>query len=306
MTGSVRGRRAQLASAPFPVVILVAVAVVLSGCAGATTDDAAGWTIGPTLAPTASGAAPSGGPSAAPAASVIPTASPTPTASPVAVATTGPTPTPNGTPKTFSGRMTPQVVLNDGYVSMYMDLENTGLEPLTFINTLYDIEPTRLYAPVVAFPWTTGENAVYTRAGRFFPSPSIVQPGERAVYVMGGMKANGSGELATPVANIKFCPTRGMDDLPSLPVEVDDVDWSTSDGITTVTGTLVQTAGAERVDPPVVGVAFFDDAGSFLGAVVDSRVGLRLEPGRATSFTMDGRGVASDRIARAEAWAFVS
>lgn len=284
-------------------VVATALGLIIAGCSGASTVEP-GWTLGPTLAPSADIALPSAaaGPTSAP----DPSTPANPSAGASTSASSGASLDPNATAKTFSGRMTPEVVLNDGYVSMYMDLENTGLEPLTFINTLYDLEPTKLYAPVVVFPWTTGENAVYTRAGRFFPSPAIVQPGDRAVYVMGGMEARGSGELGPPVANIKFCPTRGMNDVPSLPVDVSDLDWSTTSGVTTVTGTIVQTAGAEQVDPPVVAVAFFDDADAFLGAIVDSRVGIRLEPGRQTAFSMVGRGVAADRISRAEAYAFVS
>jgi hypothetical protein len=284
----VRAGRARLA-----VLGSVAVTLILAGC-GSSNAVEPGWTLGPTLAPAAGPSEPVGSPD-----------SPSP-AIPSASSFVPGTPRPDPTPKTFSGRMTPEVVLNDGYVSMYMDLENTGQEPLTFLNTLYDIEPDKLYAPVVVFPWTSGENAVYTRAGRFFPSPAIVQPGDRAVYVMGGMEARGSGELAEPVANIKFCPTRGMDDLPSLPVDVTDVDWSTTDGVTTVTGMLIQTDGVQRVDPPVVGVAFFDESDSFVGAVVNSRAGIRLVPGEETPFTIDGHGVKADRIVRAEAFAFVS
>jgi hypothetical protein len=200
--------------------------------------------------------------------------------------------------------MTPHVLLVDGYLTMYMELVNTGNEPLTFLNTLYDTEPQRLYAPTVVFPWTSGESALTTRAGRFFPSPAIVQPGERAVYVMGGLPAKGSGELDNPVANIKFCPTRGMDDVPSIPLQVRDVAWSSNGDVTTVTGTLVETEGSRRPDPPVVGVAFFDAAGEFVGAVVDSRNGDRMQPRGSRPFTMEGRGVDSTRIARAEAYAF--
>jgi uncharacterized OB-fold protein len=202
--------------------------------------------------------------------------------------------------------MTPQVRLVDGYVTMYMKLDNTGTEPLTFLNTLYDIEPTRLYDPTVAFPWTDGETAVVTRAGRFFPSPAIVQPGHSAVYVMGGMQARGTGVLATPVANIKFCPTRGMDDIPSIPIQVKDVTWSTTGGVTTVRGTLVETEGSGRPDPPVVGVAFFDRDGAFVGAVVDSRNGDRMQPNGSRPFEMTGRGVDAARIYRADAYAFAS
>ena len=269
--------------------IAIAVTIALSGCAGATGVEGE-WTLGPTLAAASTPIAPASTPAAAPATPTLP------------ARTSGP----DETPKTFSGRMSPQVVLRDGYVSMYMDLENTGSEPLTFLNTLYDLEPTKLYEPVVVFPWTTGENAVYTRQGRFFPSPAQVEPGDRAVYVMGGMQANGSGELAAPVANIKFCPTRGMSDVPSVPVRVEDVTWSSAGGVTTVTGVLVQPDGPQRVDPPSVGVAFFDAEGTFVGAVVEPRVGDRLEPGRAQPFSVEGRGVETERIVRLEAFAFVS
>jgi uncharacterized OB-fold protein len=301
MTTSVRSLRIRLITG----ISTIAFVVVVTGCGPGTTTQP-GWTFGPTLAPPSPGASASAVASAVPAASASSAASVPPTASPAAVASISATPTPDATPKPFSGRMTPQVLLQDGYVSMYLDLENTGNEPLTFLNTLYDIEPDKLYSPVVVFPWTSGENAVYTRAGRFFPSPAIVQPGDRAVYMMGGMEARGTGVLADPVANIKFCPTRGMDDLPSLPVSVDDVHWSSSGGVTTVTGTLVQPDGSQRVDPPIVGVAFFDEADAFVGAVVDSRAGTRLVPGQPTPFTMTGRGVNAEHIVRAEAYAFVS
>jgi hypothetical protein len=202
--------------------------------------------------------------------------------------------------------MSPHALLHDGYVSLYMDLQNTGSEPLTFINTLYDTEPTKLYDPTVAFPWTDGSVALVTRQGRFFPSPAIVAPGQRAVYMLGGMAVNGTGQLDSPVANIKFCPTRGMDDVPSIPVQVNDVAWSTADGVTTVRGTLVETEGSGRANPPTVGVAFFDKDGAFVGAVVDGRNGGRLAPNEQRPFKMEGRGVISDRIDRAEAFAFAS
>jgi hypothetical protein len=202
--------------------------------------------------------------------------------------------------------MDPQVQLIGGYVSMYMDLRNTGSEPLTFINTLYDTEPTRLYSPLVAFPWTAGGTALVTRDGRFFPSPAIVPPGQRAAYIMGGLQATGSGTLAPPVANIKFCPTRGMDDIPSVPVRVTGVTWSDVGGVTTVRGTLTETEGAARPDPPVVAVAFFDRAGRFVGAVVSSRVGDRLPPLGQVPFEMQGQGVDGPKIDHFEAYAFVS
>ncbi len=303
MKTSARPGRTRSFAATSAVAVLV---FLLAGCSSAPAGQS-GWTFGPTLAPATSSASPTA------AVAELPgrrdTCSRDARSLPARPPLRHPPSRPQGpgeTPKAFSGRMTPQVLLHDGYVSMYMDLENTGSEPLTFLNTLYDIEPDKLYAPVVDFPWTSGETAVYTRQGRFFPSPAIVQPGDRAVYVMGGMEARGSGELAQPVANIKFCPTRGMDDTPSLPVTVDGVTWSTTGGVTTVSGTLVQTGGPQRVDPPAVGVAFFDGSGAFLGAVVGSRVGDRLVPGATTTFTMAGRGVDADKIVRAEAYAFVS
>jgi hypothetical protein len=279
------------------LVAVVAGGVLLAGCASGRSGTT-NWTFGPG---TPASPAPVAGASLGPAPTaiaVLPTAStPLPQGSPAVV---------TGTPKPFSGRMTPHVLLQDGYVSMYMNLENTGSEPLTFINTLYDTEPTKLYNPTVAFPWTNGTVALMTRQGRFFPSPAIVQPGARAVYIMGGLQANGSGQLDSPIANIKFCPTRGMDDVPSVPIQVTDLAWSTTDGVTTVRGTLAETEGTPRSDPPVVGVAFFDKGGAFVGAVVDGRNGARLQPNERRSFEMAGRGVISDRIVRAEAFAFVS
>lgn len=267
--------------------------LVVAGCTSSAPSQAA-WSTGPTLGSDRA-ASPSVAPT--PAGSRAVNAS----ARPIAAEAS-----PGATPKPFSGRMTPQVLLHDGFVSFYMDLANTGSEPLTFINTLYDTEPTKLYNPTVAFPWTTGAVAAVTRAGRFFPSPAIVQPGHRAAYMMGGIQATGTGELDAPVANIKFCPTRGMDDVPSVPLEVKDLAWSTTDGVTRVHGTLVDTEGTQRPDPPVVGVAFFDEAGAFVGAVVDGRNGDRMPANASRPFEMEGRGVVADRIFRAEAFAFAS
>ncbi len=280
--------------------LTIGLVFVLAGC---STGSATGptWTFGPSLPPAASVPA-----SAIPSAGTpTPTGTPAPSATPVA-ATPSPTLDPNATPKPFSGRMTPHVLLVDGYVTTYMELVNTGSEPLTFINTLYDIEPDKLYMPTVAYPWTAGETALVTRAGRFFPSPAIVQPGARAVYLMGGQLARGSGELATPVANIKFCPTRGMDDVPSVPVKVSGIKWASSGGLTTVTGTLTETEGSRRSSPPVIGVAFFDAAGAFVGSVVDARTVDRLDPGVTVPFSIEGRGVDAARIDHAEAYAYVS
>jgi hypothetical protein len=287
VNGNRVGRRVGILS------LLIGLLAVLAGCTSVTSN-APRWTLGPTLAPRSAPA--SAGSSSAPASSTA-VVIPSPGASAAAA---------DGTPKPFSGRMTPQVLLVDGFVTMYMELDNTGSEPLTFINTLYDIEPTQLYNPTVAFPWTTGETALVTRAGRFFPSPSIVEPGHSAVYVMGGIQARGSGQLATPVANIKFCPTRGMGDVPSIPIAVQDLAWSSTNGVTTVRGTLVETEGSRRPDPPIVGVAFFDKAGAFVGAVVDSRNGDRMDPLSSRPFVIEGRGVNASRIVRAEGYAFVS
>lgn len=273
------------------VAALASLALLLVACGG-NASGGASWTFGPT---------------AVPAASAVPSASnraPTGSA-PAASSSTAAGASSGDTPKPFSGRMTHEVRLIDGYLTMYMSLENTGSEPLTFLNTLYDDEPDQLYSPTVVFPFTNGQTAAVTRAGRFFPSPAIVQPGDRAVYLMGGLQSDGTGELAAPVANIKFCPTRGMDDIPGIPVQVDDLSWSSSDGVTTVRGTLVETMGSQRPSLPTVGVAFFDEADAFIGAVVQTRTGERLEANSSRPFEIDGRGVEADRIVRAEAYAFI-
>lgn len=270
--------------------MLASLSILLVACGGAAPGGAA-WTFGPT----ARAAASAGPSSTAVASSPDPSASPNPDA---AIPSTE-------TAKPFSGRMSHEVRLIDGYVTMYMALENTGTEPLTFINTLYDTEPDQLYTPTVAFPFTNGETAAVTRAGRFFPSPAIVQPGDRAVYLMGGILSKGTGELTAPVANIKFCPTRGMDDVPGVPLEVAGLSWSSTDGVTTVRGTLTETIGARRPSLPIVGVAFFDGADRFIGAIVETRAGDRLAPNSTRPFEIEGRGVAADEIVRAEAYAFI-
>lgn len=270
------------------VAALTGLSLLLVACGGSASSGVA-WTLGPTAA---SPAATSSGAQAAGASA--------PAASPNTSAAAG-----TDSPKPFSGRMTHQVRLVDGYLTMYMSLENTGTEPLTFLNTLYDDEPDQLYSPTVVFPFASGDTATVTRAGRFFPSPAIVQPGDRAVYIMGGQEANGSGQLAAPVANIKFCPTRGMDDIPGVPLEVDDLAWTAANGVVTVRGTLTETMGSRRPALPTVGVAFFDEADGFIGAVVDSRAGAPMAPNSNRPFEISGPGVAADHIARAEAYAFV-
>ena len=64
-----------------------------------------------------------------------------------------------------------------------------------------------------------------------------------------------------------------MDDIPSVPIEVRDLDWSSADDLTTVTGTLTLTQGSARPASPTVGVAFFDAADDFVGAVVSAATG---------------------------------
>ncbi len=246
---------------------------------------------------------------AAPPTSEAPTATGTPAATATASATA--TAASNGTPEPFRGEMTPQIQVIDGYVSLYITLRNTGSEALTFINTLYDTEPDQLWMPQVTIPFAAGGDALVTRAGRFFPSPAIVQPGDQAVYVMGGQylvggqPPGGVQALTEPATNIKFCPTRGMDDTPGVPLEVKDVTWSESDGVATVRGTLVETQGSRRPNLPMVGAAFFDAAGAFVGAVVDARAGDRMAPYSQRPFEISGRGVDTARIARVEAYAVI-
>ena len=125
-----------------------------------------------------------------------------------------------GPVKPFRGEASQQVYIRDGLVSMYFELRNVGEEPITWLNTLYDYEPQQLYTPVVQLEWQEGGRAVYTRNGRFFPSPAIIQPGDAAVYVMGGEPVQGTGTPGDLLTHIKYCPTRGMDDVPGIPVAV--------------------------------------------------------------------------------------
>ena len=214
----------------------------------------------------------------------------------------GPNP---GPVKPFRGEMQQHIRIVDGYVSMFFELRNVGEEPVTFLNTLYDYEPDQLYTPAVRLEWQEGGNLIQTRAGRFFPSPAILQPGETGAYLMGGQPAQGTGTIGDLVTHIKYCPTRGMDDIPSIPVDVSDVDWSTADGVTTVTGTLTLTAGPARPASPTVGVAFFSTANEFLGAVVSAATGSALERDQETAFEISGRGVLAAQIASARAFAWV-
>jgi hypothetical protein len=213
---------------------------------------------------------------------------------------------PPGPVKPFRGEMVQHVRIVDGYISMFFELSNIGEEPVTFLNTLYDYEPDQLYTPAVRLEWEEGGNLVYTRSGRFFPSPAILQPGESGAYLMGGQPVSGDGEVGDLVTHIKYCPTRGMDDLPSIPLRVDELAWSVEDGVTTVSGTLTQEAGAARPGSPTVGVAFFDATGTFAGAVVAPTAGQALEVGVPAGFEISGRGVAAGGIAEARAFAWVA
>ena len=202
--------------------------------------------------------------------------------------------------------MVQHVHLAHGQVSMYFDLRNTGEDPVTFINTLYDYEPQQLYTPVVRLEWKEGGNVVYSRAGRFFPSPSIVPAGATAAYLMGGQPIQGDGTPADLIAHIKYCPTRGMDDTPGVPLAVSDLAWEVGDGgEVTVSGTLTEEQDAERNHPPMVGIAFFAADGTFVGSVVNAAAGDPLGPGEARPFTATGGGVSTDRIDHATAWAVI-
>lgn len=211
-----------------------------------------------------------------------------------------------GPVKPFRGEMVQQVYIANGLVSMFFQLHNVGEDPVTFLNTLYDYEPTQLYTPAVRLEWKEGGNAVYTRAGRFFPSPAIVQPGQSAVYLMAGQPVIGSGTPADLVTHIKYCPTRGMNDVPGIPLRVSDLRWrGAADGTVTVSGRLTETAGETRLKPPTIGVALFDKGGSFVGAVVASSSGDPLSAHGSRSFELKGGGVAGASIASAQGFAFI-
>jgi hypothetical protein len=251
----------------------------------------------------------SGTPAASPSGSFV--AAPTPLATPTSAAPQllaatyeiGPRP---GPVKPFRGEMTQDVQVYQGWVTMRFQLRNTGVEPVTFLNTLYDYEPFQLYEPLVRLEWTDGTAASHGRGGRFFPTPAILQPGEEAVYLMGAAPVleAGSGGLGDLVSHIKYCPTRGMDDVPGLPLEVTDLEWETSDGITTVRGTLRETQDTRRFGRPTVGVEFVGPNGEFLGAIVDDGVGEPMEAGESRTFEISGPGVRTERVAelRGAAW----
>ncbi len=256
------------------------------------------------LAACQSGAPGSSGPGAG---SPAPTPLATPTAgTPALLAATfeiGPRP---GPVKPFRGEMTQEVQVYEGWVTMRFQLRNTGEEPVTFLNTLYDYEPFQLYEPLVRLEWTDGTAATSGRGGRFFPTPAILQPGEEAVYLMGAapILEAGSGELGDLVTHIKYCPTRGMDDQPGLPLVVTDLEWDTENGVTTVRGRLHETQDTRRFGRPTVGVEFIGPDGEFLGAIVDDGVGEPMQAGESRLFEISGPGVRTDEVAelRGSAW----
>lgn len=250
-----------------------------------------------------SGVPGTGQPSAGPTTSSGPSGGTADPAAQTLTYTVGPRP---GPVKPFRGEMVQYVHLAHGQASMYFELRNIGEDPVTFINTLYDYEPQQLYEPVVRLEWAEGGNAVYTRAGRFFPSPAIVPAGTTAAYLMGAQPIQGAGSPADLIAHIKYCPTRGMDDVPGVPLGVADLSWEVAEGgEVTVTGTMVEEQQAERNHSPMVGVAFFAADGEFIGSVVSAAVGEPLAPGESRAFSITGGGVSTDRIDHATAWAVI-
>lgn len=249
--------------------------------------------------------APGANPSASFSAAPTPLATPTAGAPQLLAATyeIGPRP---GPVKPFRGEMTQDVQIYQGWVTMRFELRNTGEEPVTFLNTLYDYEPFQLYEPLVRLEWTDGTAASHGRGGRFFPTPAILQPGEGGVYLMGATPVleAGSGELGDLVSHIKYCPTRGMDDVPGLPLEVTDLEWETIDGVTTVRGMLHETQDTRRFGRPTVGVEFVGPNGEFLGAIVDDGVGEPMQAGESRRFEISGPGVRTEQVAelRGSAW----
>lgn len=244
-------------------------------------------------------------PSVSPA-SATPLATPTADLAPLITAhyEVGPPP---GPVKPFRGEVVEDVQVYEGYVSMRFVMKNTGEEPITFLNTLYDYEPLQLYEPLVRLEWTDGTAAASGRHGRFFPTPAILQPGEEAVYLLGGQPVleAGSGAIGDLVTHIKYCPTRGMDDVPGLPLEVTDLEWETSGGITTVRGTLHQTSADRRFGSPTIGVEFQGAGGEFLGGLVDDAVGDAMDAGESRPFEISGPGVRAEGISTVNAWAWV-
>jgi hypothetical protein len=104
--------------------------------------------------------------------------------------------------------MSPHALLHDGYVSLYMDLQNTGSEPLTFINTLYDTEPTKLYDPDGRLPVDRWVGRARDASGTVLPEPCDRGAGSARGVHAGRHGGERYGTARFTVANIKFCPTR--------------------------------------------------------------------------------------------------
>jgi hypothetical protein len=123
---------------------------------------------------------------------------------------------------------------------------------------------------------------------------------------MGGQPTQGSGTPGDLLTHIKYCPTRGMDDVPGIPVPVEDVAWhANGDGTITATGTLAESAGSKRARAPQVGVAFFDASGGFVGAVVTPADGRPLTASEHRPFSITGGGVDVGAVASARAYALI-
>ena len=73
----------------------------------------------------------------------------------------------------------------------------------------------------------------------------------------------------------------------------------------TIHGELVDAQTVERSRSPMVGVAFFDAEGAFLGSVVSAALGDPLAPGETRPFELTGGGVSTDQIDHATAWAVI-
>lgn len=205
-----------------------------------------------------------------------------------------------GPVKPFRGEMVQDVQVYQGWVTLRIVMRNTGEEPVTFLNTLYDYEPLQLYEPLVRLEWTDGTAVSSGRRGRFFPTPAVLQPGEEGVYLMGASAVlePGSGELGDLVTHIKYCPTRGMEDQPGLPLEVTDLAWEVdADGVTTVRGMVHERQNVRRFGSPAIGVQFIGADGEFLGAIVDDSVGERMEPGESRPFEISGPGIRTAAVA---------
>jgi hypothetical protein len=213
-----------------------------------------------------------------------------------------------GPVKPFRGEMVQDVQVYQGWVTLRILMRNTGEEPVTFLNTLYDYEPLQLYEPLVRLEWTDGTAVSSGRDGRFFPTPAVLQPGEEGVYLMGAAPVleAGSGELGDLVTHIKYCPTRGMEDLPGIPLEVTDLEWEAGpDGITTVRGVVHERQDVRRFGSPAIGVQFVGANGEFLGAIVDDAYGERMEPGESRPFEISGPGIRTAAVATLSGSAWV-